>query len=490
MSETSLRLLLIEDHRPDALLFWRRARRFGFDIEPHHVMCMRDAIALLEQHDFDAIIADLHLPDSDGLEGVQQLLEVVPQTPVLVFSGYSDQRLALSAVQAGAQDYLVKGENDEHLKRALLYAIQRKQIEERLRLQAERDGLTGLLNKATFAHSIHALLQGDTAAMVVFYLDLNDFKPVNDTYGHAAGDELLRSVSERLVDLFREQDLIARLGGDEFAIAVAGVLPQDRIRQITTQINDTLRKPFSISGVSARISASVGVAQYPQDATSAAALLDTADQRMYAIKRRRTSATANALAPLRLHPLVSSHDPSDVIGVAGYPDEDIEWSPTQLEQVLRSLLAAPQADRRFLHLPAEALRSDSAATAIIGQLTEHRFTPGALTLSIADIRTEDPIVVHNLLQITNTGVQLCMGRGCGLENLYRLPFDAAVVPDVFFAIDADRHLIAAWMELCRSLNLVTIAALPADSPARQTLQQIGVQQLIVKDPFYTERVAG
>ena len=154
------------------------------------------------------------------------------------------------------------------------------------------DALTGLPNRVLLADRIgQALLAAErartSAALIV--LDLDHFKDVNDTHGHAAGDILLRQLGERARAELRGSDTVARLGGDEFAILVPP--PADIVSALATarKIHRALAEPFTIGGVLAQTSASLGIALYPQHAGTADTLLDRADAAMYAAKRTGTS---------------------------------------------------------------------------------------------------------------------------------------------------------------------------------------------------------
>ncbi len=122
-------------------------------------------------------------------------------------------------------------------------------------------------------------------------IDLDHFKPVNDELGHAAGDELLRQLANRLMRSLRASDTVARLGGDEFAV----LLTQDGeegARATARKVRETVQEPFDIGGVQRKIGTSVGIAVYPRDAHDAAALLRHADAAMYRAKRSRSRTAA------------------------------------------------------------------------------------------------------------------------------------------------------------------------------------------------------
>jgi diguanylate cyclase (GGDEF)-like protein/PAS domain S-box-containing protein len=168
------------------------------------------------------------------------------------------------------------------LQGCLLDITNRKQAEEQLRYQAFHDGLTDLPNRALFTDRLeHALLRrGADASCAVLFLDLDDFKTVNDSLGHVAGDEVLRAVGERLRSTLRLGDTVARLGGDEFAVLAEDMSDPTVAAQTAERLSHALATPFSIDHHELFISASIGIAL----GTDPAELLRQADVAMYRAK--------------------------------------------------------------------------------------------------------------------------------------------------------------------------------------------------------------
>jgi len=153
--------------------------------------------------------------------------------------------------------------------------------------RANFDLVTGLPNRALLLDRLgrmlqHARRQG--AEVVVLFIDLDLFKPVNDRFGHEFGDRLLVEVARRLEQLFRSEDTVARLGGDEFVVLMPAVTGKELAAQAARKVVERLSEPFDIDGQAVSISASVGVALFPQDADSPAALIAGADAAMYRAK--------------------------------------------------------------------------------------------------------------------------------------------------------------------------------------------------------------
>ena len=150
---------------------------------------------------------------------------------------------------------------------------------------ANTDGLTGLYNERYFSRVL-ANLEKKKLPFALYYLDLDFFKPINDTYGHDMGDKLLKAVAQRLQTCIRSRDCAFRIGGDEFAVVYRADLNETQRREKQALIVETLTQPYEIDGKRLQIGASCGYAHYPEDSAAAADIRILADQRMYAEKER------------------------------------------------------------------------------------------------------------------------------------------------------------------------------------------------------------
>ena len=160
-----------------------------------------------------------------------------------------------------------------------------KREEGRLRHLAHRDPLTGILNRAGFeSHLDRAIQAGSGASLALLYIDLDHFKPVNDTHGHPAGDEVLRIFAHRLVNLVRPTDAVARLGGDEFAIALTGAKERANAHAVAEKVLAAARSPFNIGPALVQINASIGVAFEASPETGWQDLVARADTKLLAAK--------------------------------------------------------------------------------------------------------------------------------------------------------------------------------------------------------------
>ncbi|MUM76895.1 diguanylate cyclase [Pseudodesulfovibrio sp. F-1] len=165
----------------------------------------------------------------------------------------------------------------------------RKQAELELKHLASIDSLTGVFNRHLFFDRLeHALVTAKrTESLVaVLFVDLDDFKRVNDTYGHQAGDELLRLVAGRLRNRIRESDTLARLGGDEFGVLLECIEDQEGALTVARSLLEMMDTPYIVTGEPIRVGATVGISFFPDDGKDGVSLISRADSAMYGAKRR------------------------------------------------------------------------------------------------------------------------------------------------------------------------------------------------------------
>jgi diguanylate cyclase (GGDEF)-like protein/PAS domain S-box-containing protein len=164
---------------------------------------------------------------------------------------------------------------------------ERKEAEERIRRLAHHDQLTGLPNRNLLTDRMnHALARARRhgGRMAVLYVDLDRFKPINDTLGHLAGDTVLKEVAGRLMGCVRSSDTVARVGGDEFVVVIEEISRPGEAARVARKIVDTLCRPIAVGSGECRISASIGVAVFPDDGLSIEEVCKAADVAMYRVK--------------------------------------------------------------------------------------------------------------------------------------------------------------------------------------------------------------
>lgn len=208
-----------------------------------------------------------------GIEGLLELASAMMSVVIaLVMIPILPRALALSAA-------------NERLRREVR---ERRQTEERLRHLAQHDALTGLPNRVLLRDRLVqavAKAHRERRRVAVMMLDLDDFKRINDTFGHPLGDRLLRIVAERLSAGVRASDTVARLGGDEFAVIQTGLEGIDGAAVLAQKLLDALGRPIELDGHDIHIGGSIGIAVHPEDGAEPADLLAHADMAMYRAKR-------------------------------------------------------------------------------------------------------------------------------------------------------------------------------------------------------------
>lgn len=171
-----------------------------------------------------------------------------------------------------------------------LYLLVRELEARRVEAQAlaARDVLTGLGNRLAFDNAIERMLAESPGEAALLYLDLDGFKQVNDTLGHGAGDDVLRTVAQRLQKLTQPTDLLVRLGGDEFVLLRPSPGSREELAQLARAIEKELAEPVTLGAQSLAIGVSIGIAVAPTDGVTGPALLEAADMALYRAKRDRT----------------------------------------------------------------------------------------------------------------------------------------------------------------------------------------------------------
>lgn len=296
-----VRVLLVEDNPGDAR--WVRTMLVedaDGEFELLHASTVRDAIDLLIAHGstIDAVLLDLSLPDETGMNTLQRVLPAAHTAVVIVMTGQGDEETGLAAMQAGAQDYLVKGQVDGRtLRRALRFALERQTVLQRL---SHRDDLTGLHNRRGFMMQAEQMLRSvrrQRTPFLLLFMDLDQLKVINDTFGHSEGNRAIIEAADVLRRCFRQSDLLARFGGDEFAALTVGsgdrddALVRARIEGAVHAANVKPDRDYPISF-------SIGlVTCAPHEDAHLDDLLERADQLMYREKRLKADQLTFAEGP-------------------------------------------------------------------------------------------------------------------------------------------------------------------------------------------------
>ncbi len=296
-----IKVLLVDDDDVDREKFRRLLRLSGLVVDVVDATCGREAIALLAAGNFDCVVLDYRLGDTTGTDLVRDIKQTSQTTiPIIMITGLGDERIAVEAMREGVYDYLPKTllkpqQVASTIEGSLRWAELETELanaHERLQRLSLFDTLTSLPNRNLFFERLEQALQSAERSKLRFsimMMDLNLFKQVNDTLGHAAGDKLLAEVGARLARLSRSADTFARLGGDEFAALLVGCDSLSSAVVVADRIQAALQEPLLIGDELTRVTVSIGVALYPDHGRNSRTLLAHADQAMYRAKRSSRS---------------------------------------------------------------------------------------------------------------------------------------------------------------------------------------------------------
>lgn len=256
-----------------------------------------EALELLKKDTFAVIISDMRMPNMNGVEFLEKSCITAPDSVKIMLTGDSDYTTVSEAVNKGRIfKFLAKPVKTEELTEAILSGIQKyneisllKESYKKSLHNSLHDPLTGLPNKTLLKDRLFQAVEFNNRNRKKFgimFIDLDNFKPVNDTYGHLAGDKLLIKFSEMLTNSLRGSDTIARVGGDEFIAVINGVLEPENLISVINKIFNCIKDDIHIDDeISCRIGCSVGISIYPDDSRDPLKLLEYADSAMYVSKK-------------------------------------------------------------------------------------------------------------------------------------------------------------------------------------------------------------
>ncbi|MFC4701387.1 putative bifunctional diguanylate cyclase/phosphodiesterase [Glaciecola siphonariae] len=293
-----LDVLVVDDDFADRKIIKRTIAENAFNVNIIEATSVAEALEKLKEQSFDVILLDYKMPNGNGIELVHTLRARADlgSVAIVMMSASDSDELAVACLEAGAQDFILKSELQKlNLQRAIVHAHKRFELEHKLHQNyldvkhiAEKDPLTGLSNRHHFNQLLSVLIQDDGNTRVdvaLILLDLDNFKFVNDSLGHDAGDRLLIEFSTRIKNLLRRHEGFARLGGDEFAIILTGIKTPEQVAQVAKRIHNSLLGAIHINENELSCNASVGAAMFPLHAKDKESLVKFADVAMYAAKR-------------------------------------------------------------------------------------------------------------------------------------------------------------------------------------------------------------
>ncbi|MCG8316831.1 MAG: diguanylate cyclase, partial [Pseudomonadales bacterium] len=256
--------------------------------------------ALSSEH-FDACFLDYKLGGCNGIDLLKNLAKSKCDTPIIMLTNFDSPEVDKDATDLGAKFFLSKQDiNPTTIERTLRYILQHQAERDKLKEMAYYDELSGLLSRRVFFECLGDMISRCHRAPSNFFLvfiDLDDFKSINDNLGHEAGDIVIKTIGERLKNSIRNNDIAARIGGDEFVIVFEGVPyeihPKDEMLAKIHSIIEQLSNPIRIGTNLIKVGVSYGVSCFPDDGSDPTTLLSIADGKLYTNKGRNQDNSRN-----------------------------------------------------------------------------------------------------------------------------------------------------------------------------------------------------
>lgn len=282
-------ILVVDDDKSSRMLMAAILKKDGYSVI--EAADGTEALAHCRQQAPDLILMDALMPNMDGFTACQEIISLDPHRapPVLMITGLQDDGTLERAIAAGATDFINKPVNATALRQRVGRMLHVRKVDKHLHQLSNFDQLTGLPNRALFMDQAHQLLlqaaQRNGQAAILF-IDLDRFKVINETRGHAVGDVLLQGFGKRLQDTMRPRDLISRLSGDIFTVLLDKVRGPEGAIAAANKILEVAKQPFGTTDQPTYLSASIGIALYPEDSKSITELMRQADAAIYRAKSR------------------------------------------------------------------------------------------------------------------------------------------------------------------------------------------------------------
>ncbi|MCP4619681.1 MAG: EAL domain-containing protein [Bradyrhizobium sp.] len=513
--------ITVKDARDRRYLLANRVAEEQFGV-PREQIIGKTASDLFPQHSIDVINAD---DDKTLQSGGLFKDEHTWDSQVLGKRYITSTRIGIRD-SAGDVRYLVNVVND---------VTERRHADEKIAHLAHYDPLTDLPNRVLFREQMERELQkvsrGEQFALL--YIDVDEFKGINDSLGHHVGDELLKAVAGRIKGCIRENDLIARLGGDEFAVIQTGVKGVNDVLDFVTRVRAALRQPFQCLGHHLSSDASIGIVLAPQDGTDTDQLIKNADLAMYGAKAdgRRTyrffepAMDASAKARLALEqdlrhaltnggleihyqPLVDlrtdrvtgcealvrwRHPERGMISPAAFIPvaEDTGLIVELGEWVLRTACAEaanwPEHVRLAVNVSPVQLREPTLALKIASALAASGLPANRLEIEITEavLIGDDATALTILHELRAIGVRIALddfGTGySSLSYLKRFPFDKIKIDRCFITdiaeADGSSVIVQAVVNIAASCNMTTVAEGVETPQQKELLRALGCTQM-------------
>jgi len=543
--EREIRILLLADDEADH--GWLQERLDSSSTARFRIL---DGVELESLGDEAADVAVvMHtVAGSDALAQILGRLERQHELPVVVISDSEDERLAHDVLQAGAEGFLVRREAGTRLLVTTLSTALRRHASlrelsgarERERMLATHDPLTSLANRYLFHDRLGQALAASRRTgqkMAILFIDLDNFKLVNDTLGHAVGDHLLRAIARHLTAALRESDTAARMGGDEFALLLTHLHREIDAARIAEKILEALGQPLLLQDRAIHCTASIGISTVPANGDDPRELIRRADTAMYQAKRngrnryeffteqmndavqRRISieaelATALSRAAFELHyqpfydlrrgrviggeallrwthPQLGRLPPDEFLPLAEESGQITAIGEWVLQEACRQAMVWQRAGHEGFRIAVNVSPRQLQQRQFRSQV-EHALTSTGLPPECLELEITESSVVQNaegtlraLHALKSLGVHLAVddfGTGySALAYLKDLPIDVLKIDRSFVASlladPANVTIVEAVLRMARGLNLTTVAEGVEDHDQLLLLGSLGCNRM-------------
>jgi diguanylate cyclase (GGDEF)-like protein len=257
----------------------------------------------------DAVITDIVMPVMDGIALTRELIVRYPALPVMIMTGFTAEYREEEVLHLGASDFIKKPFNINELLIRFLKMMRDVETFHKLKARLENeiktiekyafyDALTGIPNRRFFLERLDFVLKDAKRYNLMFailFIDLDDFKSINDSLGHDVGDLMLKEVARRLQECVREVDMIARYGGDEFTIILTRIDHWIDARTVAQRVVESIASPMTLAKCECSITTSVGISLYPNDGEDGYTLIKMADSAMYSAKKNGVDYTFHTI---------------------------------------------------------------------------------------------------------------------------------------------------------------------------------------------------
>ena len=263
----------------------------------------KEGIKVYKKQNPDIILTDINMPKMDGLSMIKRIREYDKNTPIVIISAFDDKENLLEAINIGGNGFITKPidvdllyKKLECISQNLQDKIDAKSLKDiqisNLYNLAHYDNLTDIPNMFLFQERLQqacSKAKRENLSLGLLFIDLDNFKKVNDTFGHKIGDITLKRVVENIKSVIREEDTLARRSGDEFLLLAEGFKSEKDLEILARKIIEATSIQVAFEEESVNLSSSVGIALFPKDAKTPEELIHKADLAMYSVKRRGKS---------------------------------------------------------------------------------------------------------------------------------------------------------------------------------------------------------